>query len=227
MPGGGKIHAYPDLQNEHGKLSVLVQPHGLSQFSTSDEEVFEIPLDKEIETESDPQLYGIPHDIPSQNVPLHDIPDIPFPPNEESDNENIENTQTSNGEDTNNFNHEVNHSDDSDDNNPIPPDYFRIEEFQEDAQQLSRDNSEQNYFDREILSTPIPNYRNDKILQCDEEAGWKRPFPDDMPYQGPFMAKRGLKVEMETKQPEDFFNLMFDDRMFETIADETNQYARN
>ena len=32
---------------------------------------------------------------------------------------------------------------------------------------------------------------------------------------------------MATKKPEDFFNLMFDHRMFETIADETNKYARN
>ena len=81
-----------------------------------------------------------------------------------------------------------------------------------------------NYFDREIVSTPIHNYNNDKILQCNEERGWKRPFPDDMPYQGPFVAKQGLNIEMKTKKPEDFFNLMFDTRMFETIADETNQY---
>ena len=32
---------------------------------------------------------------------------------------------------------------------------------------------------------------------------------------------------MESRKPEDFFYLMFDERMFETIADETNSYARN
>ena len=84
-----------------------------------------------------------------------------------------------------------------------------------------------NYFDCKIVSTSIHNYNNGKILQCNEERGWKRPFPDDMPYQGPFMAKRGLNIEMETKNSEDFFNLMFDTHMFETIADETNQYARS
>ena len=32
---------------------------------------------------------------------------------------------------------------------------------------------------------------------------------------------------MPRNEPENFFNLMFDDHMFETIADETNKYARN
>ena len=72
-----------------------------------------------------------------------------------------------------------------------------------------------NYFDHEIVSTPIH-----------KEDG-KDPSLMTMPYQGPFMAKQGLNIEMETKNPEDFFNLMFDTRMFETIADETNQYAQS
>ena len=48
-----------------------------------------------------------------------------------------------------------------------------------------------------------------------------------MPLQGPFTARQGLNIDMATKNPEDFFNLMFNDRMFETIADEINKYARN
>ena len=48
-----------------------------------------------------------------------------------------------------------------------------------------------------------------------------------MPLQGPFTARQGLNIDMATKKPEDFFNLMFDSHMFETIADETNKYARN
>ena len=48
-----------------------------------------------------------------------------------------------------------------------------------------------------------------------------------MPLQGPFTARQGLNADMATKKPEDFFNLMFDNHMFETIADETNKYARN
>ena len=45
--------------------------------------------------------------------------------------------------------------------------------------------------------------------------------------QGPFTARQGLNIDMATKKPEDFFNLLFDDCMFETIADETNKYAKN
>ena len=128
-------------------------------------------------------------DVPYPNVPVDEIPEIPFP-NEGTGNENIQNTQTSNSEDTNNFDYDNNDSVSNDDNNPIPPDYFRVEE----EAQLPHNHFEMNYFDCEIVSTPIHNYNNDKILQCDEERGWKRPFPDDMPYQGPFMAKWGLNI---------------------------------
>ena len=48
-----------------------------------------------------------------------------------------------------------------------------------------------------------------------------------MPLQGPCTARQGLNIDMATKKPEVFFNLMFDNHMFETIADETNKYARN
>ena len=57
--------------------------------------------------------------------------------------------------------------------------------------------------------------------------GWKVSMPDDIPLQGPFTVNAGLKVQMTTKNLEDFFFLNFDDRMFETIADQTNAYARN
>ena len=73
----------------------------------------------------------------------------------------------------------------------------------------------------------MQNYPNDKIFEFDTQRGWTRPFPDDMPLQGLFTARQGLNVDMTTKKPEDFFNLMFDDHMFETIADKTNKYVRN
>ena len=57
--------------------------------------------------------------------------------------------------------------------------------------------------------------------------GWKVSTPDDIPLQGPFTINAGLKVEMTKKNLGDFFFLNFDDCMFETIADQTNAYARN
>ena len=51
MPCSGKIQN-PDLQYEHDKIAVPVQQHVLSQFSTTNEEIVELPLDEESETES-------------------------------------------------------------------------------------------------------------------------------------------------------------------------------
>ena len=84
-----------------------------------------------------------------------------------------------------------------------------------------------NYFDWDIVTMPIQIYPNDKILACDTQRGWTRPFPDDMPLQGLFTTRQGLNIDMATKKPGDFFNLMFDDCMFKIIADKTNKCARN
>ena len=51
VPCSGKIQN-PDLQYEHDKIAVPVQQHVLSQFSTTNEEIVELPLDEESETES-------------------------------------------------------------------------------------------------------------------------------------------------------------------------------
>ena len=84
-----------------------------------------------------------------------------------------------------------------------------------------------NYFGRDIVTTPIQISSNDKILEGDTQRGWTRLFPDDMPLQGPFTARQALNMDMATKKPEDFFNLIFNNHMFETIADKTNRYVRN
>ena len=52
-------------------------------------------------------------------------------------------------------------------------------------------------------------------------------MPDSMPMQGSITATQRLKVDIESKRLEDFFSLMFDERMFETIADRTSDYTRN
>ena len=52
--------------------------------------------------------------------------------------------------------------------------------------------------------------------------GWKVTMPDDISLQGLFTRNPGLKVEMTTKNLEDFCFLSFDDCMFETITDQTN-----
>lgn len=41
----------------------------------------------------------------------------------------------------------------------------------------------------------------------------------------PFSKSKGLKVYLQGNEPIDYFNLLFDDRLFELIVSETNKYA--
>ena len=77
------------------------------------------------------------------------------------------------------------------------------------------------------MTSPIVQYPRDQILQSDKDMGWKVSVPDEMPLQGPFIINVGLKVEMTTKNLEDYFFKNFNDCMFRTIADQSNAYARN
>ena len=119
-----------------------------------------------------------------------------------------------------------NYDSDYNDQEEIPPDYY-LEEQNAQPQNNIGFQLGVNYSGRDIVTTSIKISPNNKILKGDTHKGWTRPFPDDMPLQGPFTARQGLNVDMATKTPEDFFNLMFNNHMFETIADETNKYARN
>ena len=58
-----------------------------------------------------------------------------------------------------------------------------------------------NYFDQDMVTTPIQDYPKDKIFKDDTKRGWTRPFPDDMPFQGPFTARQGLNIDMASKNP--------------------------
>ena len=67
---------------------------------------------------------------------------------------------------------------------------------------------------------------NDRISPIDEEIGWER--NDTPPLNAPFTGIPGLKVDLpEDPTPMDFFNLMFDEAMWDTIVVQTNLYARN
>ena len=172
--------------------------------------VFEIQLDNENQDE-----------IPSSpNVPDADLPEIPI---------ETSNTQSSDINELQNFvAQEFPQLSGSDnENDEILPDYFQIEENQQPPQFRNSTTFAPNYFDNNLVRYPIVQYQRDKILASDEDMGWKVSSPDDIPLQGPFTINPGLKVEMTTKNLEDFFFLNFDDHMFETIADQTNVYARN
>ena len=118
-------------------------------------------------------------------------------------------------------------SESNNENDDILADYLQIKEDQQPPQFRNSSTFEPNYFDNNLITYPIVQYPRDQILASEEKMAWKVSMLDDIPLQGPFTINDGLKVEMTTKNLEDFFFMNFDDRMFETTADQTNAYARN
>ena len=175
--------------------------------------VFEIQLDAEN-----------PNEISSSpNVPTADLPEIPFPIETcNTESEHINKLQSLVAQEF------AQNSDSDIENEEVPPDYFRIEDGEHPTQfRRCPSTFELNYFDNNLITSPIIQYPRDQILQSHEDVGWKVSFPDEMPLQGPFIVNASLKVEMTTKNLEDFFFLNLDDCMFKTIADQANAYARN
>ena len=78
----------------------------------------------------------------------------------------------------------------------------------------------------QIESTQIENCEGDTELEEDIENGWHK-VTNDTPRNNPkFMDTPGLNFDTDSREPEVFFNQLFDDRMFTIIAEETNNYAR-
>ena len=80
--------------------------------------------------------------------------------------------------------------------------------------------------DSNLQFTPIVNYPRDEILDCDVEQGWEKIQPDIIPDHCPFTGTLGLNMSTDSRLPKDFFNDIFDDRMFTIMAKETNNYAQ-
>ena len=109
-----------------------------------------------------------------------------------------------------------------------PPEYHPTNEL--------LDNEEQNeYYEVETeptppditdLCTPITNYARDQINELDVTNGWERIEPDIIPDHGPFTGIQGINMSGNSRELEDFFNDIFEERMFTIMADETNNYAR-
>ena len=78
----------------------------------------------------------------------------------------------------------------------------------------------------EIEPTNIQICQNDKELPEDIQNGWHKITHDTPPRNPPFADTPGLNFETDSREPEVFFNQLFDERMFTIIAEETNRYAR-
>ena len=75
------------------------------------------------------------------------------------------------------------------------------------------------------LCTPLTNYSRDQINEFNVTTGWEKIEPDIIPDHGPFTGIQGINMSGNSREPEDFFNDIFEDRMFTIMAEETNNYA--
>ena len=73
---------------------------------------------------------------------------------------------------------------------------------------------------------PIVNYERDINLQEDIDNEWERVENDQVPDYCFFIGNEGLSMNTTSHNPEDFFNNLFDDRMYTIITEETNNYVR-
>ena len=74
---------------------------------------------------------------------------------------------------------------------------------------------------------PISNFSRDTELEEDILNGWKKVENNEVPDHSPFTDFDGLNFSTESCNPEDFFNLLFDESMYTRMAQETNSYAHD
>ena len=80
--------------------------------------------------------------------------------------------------------------------------------------------------DSNVQFIPIVNYPRDEILDSDVEQGWEKIQQDIIPDHCPFTGTQGINMSTDSHLPEDFFNDIFDDRMFTIMAEETNNCTK-
>ena len=74
-------------------------------------------------------------------------------------------------------------------------------------------------------SRPMVNFVNDVERGEDYEIGWDWIEEDTGPLIGPYTGFRQCFLDKLKNKPEDFFNGLFDVRMYTIMAKETNKYA--
>ena len=116
--------------------------------------------------------------------------------------ENVENTEGSNNEE---------------------PDYSESEDNVENDFYETVTDDEPEVADE--ITVPCLNYKNDVEHPHDFGNGWLWGETDSGSSCGPFMSKSSLKLASGKREPEDFFEALFDDMMWSTIATKTNIYA--
>ena len=62
--------------------------------------------------------------------------------------------------------------------------------------------------------TPITNYLRDEIIDSDLQEGWEKIEPDIIPDHCPFTDSEGINMSTNSHEPEDFFNDIFEDNVY-------------
>ena len=69
------------------------------------------------------------------------------------------------------------------------------------------------------------NYQNDRELEEDYEIGWEWLEQNTGPLIAPYTGFQQCLLDPLKTKPEDFFNALFDDKMYMIMAEETNKYV--
>ena len=113
----------------------------------------------------------------------------------------------------------------------FPPEYFH--NGLDDPTNSDNDNQEDDYvIETKNNQTPYPieypivNCERDIDLQENIDNGQIRVENNKVPDHCHFIGHEGLNMNTVSCNPEDFFNNLFDDRMYTILTKETNKYAR-
>ena len=74
-------------------------------------------------------------------------------------------------------------------------------------------------------SRPMVNYSGDTENELDYEIGWEWLEQDTGPVIGPYSGFSQSLLDPAQNKPEDFFQALFEDRMYTIMAEQTNKYA--
>lgn len=75
-------------------------------------------------------------------------------------------------------------------------------------------------------SRPMVNFSNDTENENDYAIGWEWLEVDPGPLIAPYNGFRQCLLDPTRNKPEDFFNALFEDKMYTIMAEETNKYAQ-
>lgn len=110
---------------------------------------------------------------------------------------------------------------------PLPVNESELVSDDDDNDAYVLENAFAGDVDEPVLSIPLYNYLADNIEIEDDLTGWEQSVQDSGPSCGPFLGEQSCNIPLSgDDSPETFFDALFDTSMWETIADETNQYAR-